>query len=172
MSTNKKEQRMCFLISMNPEKLGIADIIDQSYFGGPDVARFEKVTKEWALNFFKESETRGMVHTVWALKAPFVGTLCNCDSATGCIPMIMFKEIAPVMFKSEYVASIDSHSCKGCKECAKVCQFNAILFDNNNKKSKIDESKCYGCGVCRTLCKNSAIILKDRNLVPNAANLW
>ncbi|MDD5680149.1 MAG: 4Fe-4S ferredoxin [Candidatus Omnitrophica bacterium] len=172
MSTKKKEERVCFLISMNPGKMGIADIIDQSYFGGPDIAKFEGVTREWAVSFFKESEKKGMIHTVWALKAPFVGTLCNCDYSTGCIPMLMLTEIVPVMFKSEYIACIDKNLCVGCQECSKVCQFKAVLFDKKDKKSMVDKTRCYGCGICRRACKNTAIILTDRYRIPEALKTW
>lgn len=172
MATAKKEYRVCFLISIDPNKVGIADIIDQSYFGGPDIAKFERVGITWALDFIKESETKGMIHTVWAFKAPFVGGICNCDFSTGCIPMKMYKEAVPVVFRAEYVGRIDVDQCVGCRECIKLCQFGAIEIDKITKKSKIDPRKCYGCGICRSVCKKNAISLKDRRSMPEAAHLW
>ena len=167
-----KECRVCFLISMNPEKIGIADIVDQSFFGGPDVARFEKVQKKWTLDFIRDSEKDRMMHTIWTFKTPFIGALCNCDIAAGCIAMKIIKEATPVLFRAEYVASYDKDSCHGCGKCIRMCQFNAIIFDKSEKKIKIDQKKCYGCGICRSACEKKAISLKDRHAVSEVAKLW
>lgn len=172
MATTGKEHRLCFLISLDPNKLGIADIIDTSFFKNPDVARFEKVDKCWALNFMKESEKVGMIHSVWTLHPPFIGIICNCQYSTGCIAMKMIKEITPMGFRAEYVAAADKEKCMGCKECMKVCQFGAIRFNKDSKKVGIDARKCFGCGVCRSVCKQNAIALHSRHSVPAARNLW
>ena len=165
-----KEARLCFLISLNPEKLGIADIIDKSFFGGPDVSKFETVTQEWTLNFMRESEKKGLIHTIWAQKTPFIGILCNCDLATGCIPMRMIKDGTPFTFRGEYIARINEDSCVGCEACAKICPFNAIQMKKS--KAKINIKQCYGCGICRVACKTKAIDLVDRNSIPEVAHMW
>jgi Pyruvate/2-oxoacid:ferredoxin oxidoreductase delta subunit len=170
--TTGKENRVCFLISVNPATTGVADIIDQSFFGGPDVAKFEKAQNKWTLDFMKENETRGMFHTIWTFMTPFIGALCNCDISTGCIAMKLFKEAMPVVFRAEYVAMVDENKCVGCQECIKLCQFGAIELDKKTKKIKIGTKKCYGCGICRSVCKKNAITLHDRKLIPEAANLW
>jgi len=171
-STTGKEKRLCFLISVNPGKMGIIGVMDLSFFDGPDLAKFETFDKEQALNFFKETETKGMIHTVWTIKAPFVAVLCNCEYSTGCISMKMTKEARPLTFRAEYVAEVNADTCIGCGECVKVCQFEAIELDKKMKKIKIDPKKCYGCGICRAICKKNAIFLKDRKLVPEASVLW
>jgi len=171
-TTTGKEHRVCFLISINPAKTGVASIVDQSFFGGPNVAKFEEVEKEWTLNFIKEAETKGMIQTIWAFRAPFIAALCNCDISTGCIAMQMYKEIAPVVFRAEYIAQVDRNSCIGCQECIKICQFTAIKFDQKTKKIEINPKKCYGCGICRTVCKKNAIYLEDRKSMPQVAHLW
>lgn len=171
MTTTGKEKRLCFLVSIAPNKIGIADIIDSSFFKGPDVSKFEHVKKEWALTFMKNVEKVGMVHSVWTLHPPFIGIICNCEYSTGCIAMKMIKEVTPMGFRAEYIATVNKEYCVGCKECIKVCQFNAIEFNKKNK-IEIDEKKCYGCGVCRAVCNKSAIILKDRHSIKKAANLW
>lgn len=170
--TTGKEVRTCFLLSMDPRKIGVADILDQSFFGGPDIARFEKVENDWVLNYIKESESKGMIHTVWTFTTPLIGGLCNCDLATGCLSMKMYKEASPIAFRSEYVAVSDRDSCVGCRECIKVCQFTAIKIDVITNKIEIDARRCYGCGICRAVCGKSALSLQERRLVPEAANLW
>jgi ferredoxin len=167
-----KEQRVCFLLSLDPGKTGIASIVDQSYFGGPDVAKFEKVNKQWALDFMKQTERSGMIHTIWTFKAPFIGGLCNCSLSEGCIPMKMYKEVIPVVFRAEHIIHVDQDKCVGCKQCMKICHFNAIKFKKNIGKIEIDEKKCYGCGVCRSVCKKSALYLKERAGISGVSNLW
>lgn len=163
--TTGKERRVCFLISIDPSKAGIAEIVDQSFFGGPDVAKFEKVNKSWAMDFTKEGEAKGMFHTVWTLKTPFIGGLCNCDVSTGCIPMKMYEKKAPIMFRSEYIAEIDEESCIGCRGCIEICPFTAIKLNKKKNRAKISVKNCYGCGICRVVCKKNAISLHDRHIV-------
>lgn len=167
-----KETRECFLISINPKEVGIADLIDQSYFGGPSVAKFERVDKKWAISFMKECEKHGSIHTVWSLKAPFIGAICNCDFSTGCIAMEMEKKTKPIFFKGEYLASIDKSKCVGCKECFRICPFEAIKYQSNDGKCTINPVRCYGCGICRAVCQKGFIRLVDRSTVPEAAFLW
>jgi len=171
MATTKKENRVCFLVSFDPRKLGLADIVDKSYFGGPDTAKFEQVTKEWTLDFMRDGETRGMIHTVWAFEAPFVGGICNCDIASGCVPMMMYKNAVPVMFRSEYVAIVDEDRCIGCKKCIEVCQFSAIREESKDKVA-VDVGRCYGCGICRVVCGKKALSLVDRAKQKNVSDLW
>lgn len=170
--TKGKEVRSCFLISLDPSKIGMADIVDQSYLGGPDVAKFEKVDRQWVLNFMKESESKGMLHTIWTIKTPFIGSICNCDFSTGCIAMTMYKEFVPIVFQAEYIITIDRDLCVGCRKCIKICQFDAIAFDEKNKKAIINENKCFGCGVCRAICEKNALSLRDRKCDIGLAKLW
>ncbi|MCX5686920.1 MAG: 4Fe-4S dicluster domain-containing protein [Candidatus Omnitrophica bacterium] len=172
MTTTGKESRVCFLLSINPEKVRPIDIVDKSFFKGPDVSRFEAVGREWTINFMKEQESKGSIHTIWSFNAPFVAALCNCAFSKGCIAMMMYKKIAPVMFRAEYIAFVNTALCIGCQECKKICQFNAVKIDKASKKASIDIKKCYGCGVCRSVCKNKSISLKDRYSEAAAANLW
>ena len=171
MVTTGKEKRCCFLISIDPSKTGLAEIVDQAYFGGPDVAKFEKVDKDFVIDYMYQSEREGMMHTVWAFKAPFIGGFCNCDAASGCMPMIMYKKIAPVIFRSEYIAKRDIDMCNGCGACQGICPFGAISLNRADNKMVIDENLCYGCGICRTACRTKAIGLIERR-ISSVANLW
>ncbi|HPS21157.1 MAG TPA: 4Fe-4S binding protein [Candidatus Omnitrophota bacterium] len=166
--TTGKERRSCFVITLKPEFM---EYVDQSFFGGPDVAKFEKVDKQTALNFIKAEEPNGAVHSVWTFKTPFIGALCNCND-TECIAIKMYKDIIPNFFRSEYIAQLDRNNCIGCKACMKVCLFKALEYDTENKKVKIDQKKCYGCGICRSVCKKNAITLQDRASIPESAHLW
>ncbi|RDY29630.1 RnfABCDGE type electron transport complex subunit B [Romboutsia weinsteinii] len=48
-----------------------------------------------------------------------------------------------------------SAGCIGCGICAKVCKFDAIVFEN--KIAKIDYDKCVGCMVCVQKCPTKVI---------------
>jgi len=170
-TTTGKEIRSCFLVSLNPKEMGIADIIDQSFWGGPDIARFENFTKEATLTFMREAETKGAIHTIWTVGTPFIGAICTCDD-TGCIPMKAYREVTPLFFRSEYVIEIENGKCTSCKACIKICPFGALEYDAVNKEVKIDYMKCYGCGICRVVCKQNALKLIDRRKRKLVRDLW
>lgn len=170
-STTGKNIRYCFAISIDPASIGMAQFIDSGYFKGPDISNFEKFDKEKALQFMKGLEPTGIIHTVWTVLTPFVGFLCNCGH-DGCIPMMSYREITPITMKSEYVAEVNYLTCSVCKECVKLCPFNAITFNGIDRKVIIDSKKCYGCGICRSVCKKDAILLVDRSKISDVANVW
>lgn len=174
-STVGDGHRYCYCLSMAPKGGMMAELIcqvDASYLTGPDTAGLEILSKEEAIASLREHEQEGLCHTVWTFVTPFIGAICNCDR-TDCLAMratVGYK--FPIMFKSEYVAEIDSSLCKGCCRCMQYCQFGAISYSAALKKAKIDQMRCFGCGICRAGCEENAITLYDRKASPIAAKLW
>jgi len=122
---------------------------------------FEVLTKEQAHSVFREMDEKGLVHSVWTFKTPYIGGICNCDR--DCLAYKMkFDYDIPIYFKAEYVGVIDWDECSGCKECKKFCQYGAILYSAFNDKCSIDPQRCYGCGICRVVCPNETISLVER----------
>jgi hypothetical protein len=80
-----KERRTCFLISLNPETAGMANIIDRSFFGGPDVAQFENIDAGTALNFIRYQEEIGSFHSIWTFGTPFAA----------CLVIAMIRDVLP-----------------------------------------------------------------------------
>ena len=120
----------------------------------------------------REHEREGLCHTVWTVITPFIVGICNCDRS-GCLAMrATVTHGIHMMFRAEYVAAADPGLCSGCRECMRVCQFDAISFSAARKKAEIDPKRCYGCGVCRAVCAKGAISLADRRTVDEAGNLW
>jgi len=158
------EQRYCYGLSMEPgedtEMGRLLRSIDADYLNGPDTAGFEVVSKEEALQQFRELEQQKMVHSVWTFLTPFIGGICNCD--LNCMAMKAMHKTYPVMFPAEYTAVVSLDICSGCRACLKSCQFGAIGFDQATEKAFIDSRKCFGCGVCRVFCKEEAIYLQER----------
>ena len=169
------EQRFCYGISMAPqegEMFKIIKEIDMDYLTGPDTSGLEELTKEEALENFRQYEKEGLCHTVWTFVAPFIGGICNCDRSDCDSMQATVTEGIPSMFRAEYVAEVNPELCNGCRQCMRVCQFGAIGYSAANKKIFIDPLRCYGCGICRASCTKDAIQLHDRASVPVAANLW
>lgn len=171
----KKEKRYCYGVSLSPRSQEFAKIfadVDSTFLSGPDTIGLEKLTKEEALEAFRQHERDGLCHTVWTFKAPFIGGICNCDR-TDCLAMrCTVSHQMPVMFRAEYVAQIEPEKCSGCRQCMRMCQFGAIGFSASDKKSTIDQRWCYGCGICRTACSKDAITLKPRREVSAVAKLF
>ena len=169
------EQRYCYGISMAPqggEFRKIIEEIDASYLTGPDTAGLEALTREEALDSFREHEKEGLCHSVWTFMAPFIGGICNCDRSDCYAMRATVTYGIPVMFRAEYVAEVNPELCNGCRQCMRVCQFGAMGYSAANKKVMIDPRRCYGCGICRASCTKDAITLNDRTNVPIAASIW
>jgi len=169
------EQRYCYGISLVPqggEFRKIIEEIDASYLTGPNTSGLETLTKEEALESFRQHEKEGLCHSVWTFMAPFIGGICNCDRSDCLAMRATVTHGVPLMFRAEYVAEVNPELCNGCRQCMRVCQFGAIGYSAANKKVVIDPRRCYGCGTCRASCTKDAITLHDRASVPVAANIW
>lgn len=171
---NDKE-RYCYGVSLSPQG-GIyretVKEIDPDYLKGPYTPRHEVLTKEEALNYFRQYEKEGLCHTVWTFITPFIGGICNCDrSECNAMKANLYYGV-PVMFRAEYVAEVNPELCNGCRQCMRVCQFGAIGYSAASKKTVIDLQRCYGCGICRASCTKNAIKLYQRSSVPVASNIW
>ena len=73
---------------------------------------------------------------------------------------------------SNYQATTNSETCKGCGLCEKRCPMEAIRLetwdDAKNKIGKIavlETNLCIGCGVCAYKCPVNSIVLIQRDEV-------
>jgi len=169
------EERYCYGISMGPNggKMGaLLEGLHDSFMAGPDSKGVEQVKKEDAIAHMRKMEKKGVCHTVWTFKTPFIGGICNCDRSD-CLAMhTTVTHNMKLMFRAEYVAKTDPNLCKGCRHCMQVCQFGAVKYSAALNKTAIDPLRCYGCGICRAVCKQKAIDIIDRRTDPVAANIW
>jgi heterodisulfide reductase subunit A len=55
---------------------------------------------------------------------------------------------------------ISPEKCTGCGLCARVCPYNAIIVNKEQKRSEVIEAACAGCGTCGAECPFGAIEMK------------
>lgn len=55
---------------------------------------------------------------------------------------------------------ISPDKCVGCGLCARVCPYNAIIVNKEQKRSEVIEAACAGCGTCGAECPFEAIEMK------------
>jgi heterodisulfide reductase subunit A len=55
---------------------------------------------------------------------------------------------------------ISSDKCVACGLCARVCPYNAIIVNKEQKRSEVIEAACAGCGTCGAECPFDAIEMK------------
>ncbi|MBN2326006.1 MAG: 4Fe-4S binding protein [Candidatus Omnitrophica bacterium] len=156
--TTGREARYCLGFSVDPPHM-----LDQF----PDYAQYDILDNEEAKNLLRSYDEKGMMHSVWTFKAPYIGGLCNCDQDCLAYRLQVKADMIQCMFRAEYAAVVDWDACNGCKECISQCQFGAMRFSNALGKTTIDLHQCYGCGVCRAACPNGAIDLKPRSEFAN-----
>ena len=168
-----REERYCYGVSLAPDGGKFGEILrglDKSFLNGPDVAAMERLSKDEALAALRAHEQEGLCHSVWTFHAPFIGGVCNCDRSDCMAMRCTVTHRTPIMFRAEYVASVDPGPCNGCRQCMRVCQFGAISYSVSNKKAVIDQRACYGCGICRSVCRKDAIALEERGKTSVAAS--
>ena len=172
---HNREQRFCYGLGLGPNggRMGqILEGLDDSFLHGPDSKGLEYVDKEEALKQMRKMEKKGVCHTVWTFRTPFIGGICNCDRSDCQALTATVTHDLKLMFRAEYVARTNFDRCNGCRQCMRVCQFGAIQYSAAMEKVSIDPRRCYGCGICRSVCKPKAIRLDDRQNDPVAATIW
>ena len=170
--TRGQEARYCFGLTLSPSIEPLAELVGETFTHGPDGTELEVMEKAEALQFMRDAERDGLLHSVWTFVTPFIGGVCNCDRAD-CIAMRATVGVgAKVMFRAEYVAQVDWDRCSGCRKCMQVCQFGALGFSAAARRVVVDARVCYGCGICRAVCSQEAMRLVERASVPEVARLW
>ena len=99
-----------------------------------------------------------------------VNFICNCCGCC-CEAMIAARRFAMLhpVHTTNYLPTIEYHSCTGCGKCVDVCPVEAMNLVSANdphlsrkRVARVDESICLGCGVCVRNCPRNCISLKQR----------
>lgn len=159
----KKENRCCYSVSYSADYW--YDDLNMSYFGLAQNEGLETVSKSEAIKQMKALEEDGAVHTIWTMKTPFIGAICNCQPKD-CLGLRTLSIDIETMFRGEEFALVDKILCSGCGLCETSCHFDAIksIAISGHKIAQIDPHSCYGCGLCRNDCPENAISMSPRNV--------
>lgn len=167
----KAERGYCLAVTAMP----MDDVLAEAFDGfemGPDISGLERLTKDEAMALLRCCEREGLMHSVWTFITPFIGAICNCDLASGCMAMTLtLDHDTKIMWRGEYVAELSEEMCVDCGACAEVCPFGAIDSERG-RPTMLRQEDCWGCGVCRSACEQGAILLLPRESVPAVAELW
>lgn len=83
--------------------------------------------------------------------------MADCDVDAANLYLLLQPEIQEILpFTGGEKAIIDVEKCTRCRECVKVCRFDAIA-ENEDEEIFIDPISCEGCGVCSYVCPADAI---------------
>ncbi|HUT81102.1 MAG TPA: 4Fe-4S binding protein [Candidatus Bathyarchaeia archaeon] len=125
-----------------------------------------QLTRDEAIERFKEHNKKGYIGTIWYGPYPYINNLCSCANpeCAGIRPRMDFGITS--IFKAEYIVHINPDECTGCKSCLSRCQFGAISYDPFEKRCIVNQKQCYGCGVCLHVCKYDALKIFPRNDFP------
>ena len=139
------------------------------------------LSKEEAIEFEKEMDRKGLVHSLWDAgvdtdgKPPIV--MCHCLE-TDCMPTRVrsYFGVPNSQMNSEYVAVVEGAKCReGCQNkpaCMHRCPFGAMRYSPLQQVLSINISQCFGCGLCRRVCPTQAISLVDRVSFPALVDVW
>lgn len=114
------------------------------------------ITKEEAKKIVRESDRKGLIHTVNP------GGICSC--CTDCCYLFRASEARGsqgIWPRVHYVVKFDEDKCVNCGSCRKRCRFSVFTADHEVQIKQI--SRCQGCGLCVTGCPTAALSLEKRN---------
>lgn len=125
---------------------------------------------EEALDILALAREKGLVQIADNVKHRPI-YLCNC---CGCCCMqlrvINRHGVQGAIHTSNFMATVDADTCRGCGRCARRCPVSAIQLQPVPRDGKrvgkmravIDEDICLGCGICHTACRHGALTMVPR----------
>ena len=119
----KKENRCCYSVSYTPDYW--YEDLNMEYFGLARDEGLERISQEEAISQMRNMEIDGAIHTIWTMKTPFIGAICNCRPHD-CLGLRTLSINIETMFRGETFAMTDELLCTGCGACEQICHFGAI----------------------------------------------
>ncbi|MFX0184266.1 MAG: 4Fe-4S binding protein [Candidatus Hodarchaeota archaeon] len=120
------------------------------------------VSKEEVLKILERAEESGLVIQPGNSQQPkFI--CCCCGDCCGVLTIAKTYSKPAKLFSSNYKVVVDSENCKGCGNCLKQCQMEALVLIED--KISVDLDRCIGCGLCVTHCPNKVLSLKKKKKI-------
>lgn len=86
--------------------------------------------------------------------------IADCDVDAANMHLLFSPEpLSQEQFYSGYLAIIHQEACTSCGKCYEVCEFDAVLVEND--VYTIDPFLCEGCGYCAHVCPTETIEMQD-----------
>jgi heterodisulfide reductase subunit A len=108
-----------------------------------------------------ETTTDG-VFIVGCLQAPkdIADSLSQASAAAAKVARLLARDSVKL---EPTVAEVNQDLCRGCGQCAEICEFNApelIPLESGVYVARINEALCKGCGTCAVWCPTGAIMAR------------
>ena len=159
----KAPEGVCLAITTRPydELLAKAFGANPAFADGPDVSRFDQLTKEETLDLLRACEARGLMHSVWTFKSPVHRRdlqLRPPERLHGDAPHPRLRHQAHVEGREpDRVRRGEVHRVRRLRGC--VSRSARSPTTALRHRAVVDHVKCYGCGTCRAACKTEALSL-------------
>jgi heterodisulfide reductase subunit A len=108
-----------------------------------------------------ETTTDG-VFIVGCLQAPkdIADSLSQASAAAAKVARLLARDSVKL---EPTVGEVNEDLCRGCGQCAEICQFNApqlFQLESGVYVARINEALCKGCGTCAVWCPTGAIMAR------------
>ncbi|TFG17413.1 MAG: hypothetical protein EU533_08310, partial [Promethearchaeota archaeon] len=127
------------------------------------------ITKEESLNILEQAEQEGLIIQPGNSKVlNFICTCCGCCCED--LRAVKKNPKPAELYNTNFYAVVDKGICKGCGNCAKRCNMDAINIID--KKAEVNLDRCIGCGQCTVECPTNSIRLtkKAKKKTPPRSN--
>lgn len=122
------------------------------------------ITNDKALRIIEDCKNMGLIQIADNVQRD-VGFICNCCSCC-CefIQAIKRFDLRTAVITSNWLAVVDTDTCRNCGACLRSCPMGALHTQNSAPKAKptCDPTLCLGCGVCLTACIFNSIKMTPR----------
>lgn len=133
----------------------------------------EAITNDEALAIVQECKAAGLAQTGDNVRDD-VTYLCNCcGCCCGMMRSIKRFDLPHGIVSSNWIATIDHATCRGCGRCVKACPAGALHLEPTHGEglrrnwAVVDTERCLGCGVCDDSCRYGA-----HAMVPRPIRAW